>query len=398
MQLARAKVEEFYKEFKRSGEDEVEELDYRHVARDAIKVLMEEVMAWEVRVYVGAGRYERDEGRVDYLNGSYVRRLLTEVGDVEVKVPRTRGGGFRSRALTAYRRRGREVDRLIVDCFVKGMSTRKVADAVSRFLDDRVSAATVSRVGKMLDELVRKYHGRKLLDEYIYLYLDGVTVKERGLIDTPKRSVLTAYGITSKGKREIIDYRISGSESQAQWERFLNSLYSRGLAGDNLQLVVTDGGKGLINALEEVYGDVPHQGCWAHKSRNVLDKVKKQDREKVKRDLNKISHAQNKKKAVKAYWAFSNKWRDKYPKAVDSLTRDFDRMLHFMDLPKEHWNKLRTTNGIERSFREVRRRIRPMGVCSNKQSLDRILFAVFDYMNKKWQDNPLSTFTQNPKR
>ena len=94
MQLARSRLEEYYEEFKRGGGDEAEELDYRHVAREAIKGVLEEVMAWEVSVYVGAGRYERGEGRVDHLNGSYVRRLLTEVGDIEVRVPRTRKGGF----------------------------------------------------------------------------------------------------------------------------------------------------------------------------------------------------------------------------------------------------------------------------------------------------------------
>ncbi len=398
MQLARSRLEEYYEEFKRGGGDEAEELDYRHVAREAIKGVLEEVMAWEVSVYVGAGRYERGEGRVDHLNGSYVRRLLTEVGDIEVRVPRTRKGGFRSGALGAYRRRGRDVDRLIVACFVRGMSTRKVALTVSELLGERVSASTVSRVGKVLDDLVRSYHRRRLLDQYIYLYLDGVSVKERRLIETTRRSVLTAYGITRGGVREVIDYRISGSESQSQWEIFLNSLYERGLVGDNLKLIITDGGKGLVKAVEMVYPDVPRQGCWAHKTRNVLDKVKKKDREEVKRDLNKISHAENKKMAVKAYWAFADKWREKYPKAVDSLARDFDGMLHFMDMPKSHWSKTRTTNVIERSFREVRRRIRPMGVCSNKQSLDRILFAVFDNLNNQWQDNPLSTFTQNLKR
>ena len=223
MQTAKRKVEELYKEFKRSGTEEPEELEYRQAARDAIKKLLEAAMSNEIRVHVGASRYERSSGRLDSLNGGYMRHLLTEVGEIEIRVPRSRRGGFRSEAVEAYRRRGKNADLLIVGCFVNGLSTRKAARVVGRMLGSSISASTVSRIAKMLDGEVKRYHWRKLKDGYKYLFFDGVTLKERCLVETVKRSVLTAYGITHANEREIIDFRISGSESEAQWERFLTA-------------------------------------------------------------------------------------------------------------------------------------------------------------------------------
>ena len=163
-----------------------------------------------------------------------------------------------------------------------------------------------------------------------------------------------------------------------------------------MKLIVTDGGKGLINALQTVFPDIPMQRCWAHKARNITDKVRKADRDAVKRDIRLIYNATNTRQARKAARRFADRWQDRYPKAVDCLRYDLDELLQFLKLGDPNWYKrTRTTNAIERRFREVRRRTRPMGVFSDKTSVERILYAVFSHLNQEQGTSAPFLLTQN---
>jgi len=263
-------------------------------------------------------------------------------------------------------------------CFVLGMSTRKVALTLVPLLGVRISPQLVSYIAGALDAQVAKFHCRPLRDRYRFLYFDGVVLRHKGAALVQRRFILTVLGITGQGKKELIDYMVSGSESQAAWEGFLQELYRRGLTGDGCQLVISDGNPGLIGALDLVYPRIERQHCWAHKMRNVLDKVRKRDQAQVKRALQAISNAPNRTAATHA----SRKERE----GLSLEERDHDR--------RSLWRKSRTTNIIERAFREVKRRTRPMGVFMNKQSMERILFAVFHHFNHKEDHGPLFAFTE----
>jgi len=388
--------------------------DYRFETRNKLKEVLEDRMGTEVEQHLGRQLYERREAgdTEDYRNGGRVRHFLTELGDLMVRIPRTRKG-FISKVLEAYQRRSRSVNQLIMACFVLGMSTRKVSAALFSLLGERVSASTVSEVAKGLDEAVKRYHERKIVDGYRFLFFDGVVLKQRGVAKVQKKTILSVYGETWEGKREMIDFLLATSESQNAWEGFLRDLYERGLEGKHCEIITSDGGKGLRNALEVVYPRIPRQHCWAHKTRNVLDKVKKVDQEKVKKELHGISHAKNRQAATQAYWSFCHKYRKIYPDAVKSLSSEIDDLLSFYQVklsPKEKrglnpqelqkaqmalWRTIRTTNLIERAFREVRRRTRPMGVFGNRNSIERILYAVFFHLNSKGQEVPSFLFTSH---
>ena len=387
--------------------------DYRAEARNRLKELLEERMDEELGQYLGRAKYERKEegDPEDYRNGFYLRHLLTEIGDLILRIRRTRKG-FISKVLEAYKRRSRSVDQLIMACFVLGMSTRKVSTALLSLLGEGVSASTVSEVAKKLDHAVRRYHERKLGGGYRFLFFDGVVLKQKGAAKVQKKIILCAYGMTWEGKKEMVDFLLAASESQNAWEGFLRDLYGRGLEGSSCELITTDGGNGLKNALEVVYPRIARQHCWAHKTRNILDKVKRADWEKVKKDLHRISHAKNRQAATQAYWSFCQKYRRVYPGAVKSLESEIDDLLSFYQVklsPKERqglkakeiqkaqmmlWKKIRTTNLIERAFKEVKRRTRPMGVFVNRGSMERILYAVFFHYNSKGQEIPSFLFTQ----
>lgn len=370
--------------------------DFKPMARQALKQILDKGMEEEMAEFLGLQPYERAPDRADYRNGHYVRHLLTEVGDLELLIPRTRKGGFQPKLLERYARRHRSIDQVLLACFCLGLSTRKAAPILAPMVGEKVSASTISRIAKGLDEEVSVYHHRPLKDHYRYLFFDGVVLKSKGAVKVQKKILLCAFGITVDGRQEIIDFHPSASESKAAWEAFLNDLYRRGLLGEECELIVTDGGPGLHGALEIVYPRIAYQRCWAHKTRNVLDKVRKKDQEAVKKALNRISHASNQREAAQAYWRFARSWREVYPKAVACLEKDLDDLLTFFRIKDSTlWSRLRTTNLIERAFREVRRRTRPMGVMANTQSLQRIVFAVFYHLNHNWSTRPLKQFTHN---
>jgi putative transposase len=364
--------------------------DFKAMARQALKELLENRLEQEMAEYLGLSRYEHASDRHDYRNGHYIRHLLTELGDIELLVPRSRKGKFPSKLLERYARRCRSVDKVLLACFCLGLSTRKAASVLVPVLGEKVSASTISRIAGELDREVASYHRRELKDQYRYLFFDGVVLKSKGALKVQKKILLCAFGITLEGCHEMIDFHPAASESGACWEAFLRDLYQRGLKGSLCELIATDGGTGLHQALEIVYPKILLQRCWAHKTRNVLDKVKKKDQPTVKKALNRISHAANRREASQAYWRFSSRWHKQYPTAVACLKKDFEQLLSFYEIKNSQlWSRLRTTNLIERAFREVRRRTRPMGVMAHTQSLQRIVFAVFHHLNQNWRQQSL---------
>lgn len=355
--------------------------DYRSAARDAISSFLTDRMVQKLAFHLTDSEAR---GIPDRRNGHYMRHLLTELGDVLVSIPRTRMYSPAG-VIRAYARRSQDVDRLILASFLLGLSTRKVGEALLSILGEKISPSTVSRVAKTLDKAVAAFHRRRLKESYRALLFDGVVLTRKTGAGPLRRPVLVALGIRHDGKKEIIDFKLARSESTNEWESFLVSLTRRGLTGKGTEVISVDGGAGLIGAVRSVYPLIPLQRCWAHKMRNILDKVRKADREEVKRGLVKVYGAKNVREARSAARRWSNAWENIYPAAVKCLRDDLDDLLTFYGFADPSFRrKVRTTNAIERIFREVRRRTRPMGVFENRTSMERILYAVFLYENIRY--------------
>ncbi len=236
------------------------------------------------------------------------RHLPSALGDIERDVPRTRHfcptGVPKGSA-----RRAPEIDRAIPAGFVPGLSTRKVGEVLLALPGRPVPAATVSRVARTLDRSVAAFHRRPLKNDCKALMPDGAL----------GRPVLVAPGTRHDGRKEIIDFRLAASESAAERERFLTALHRRGLTGEGLEMICVDGGQGLLAALPVVCHGIPVQRCWAHKMRNILDKVRKTDQEAVKTDIHAVMNAPNRRKAETAARRFADRWEPACPKAVACL-------------------------------------------------------------------------------
>ena len=366
--------------------------DARPKMRQLLKELMEQTMLEDLEIFL---KKEYEPGTEPYRNGYYTRGLLSQLGPIEgIRVPRLREGRFRTRVFGRYQRFQPLVEDVIAETFLGGVSTRRVGEVLEALLESKVSSTKVSRITRRLDEKVRQFHQRKLIDEYQYLIVDGITLKIRHNGKYHNRKVLAVYGLTIFGKREMIDFRQAKSESQNAWESLLNDLYHRGLEGQNLKLIVMDGAAGLKAACELVYPHAKIQRCWAHKLRNVANKCPKKHEEHCLKGAKKIYLSETPRQANREFKRWKRKWRPLCPNAVICLEKDLEELLNFLDCPKEHQIKIRTTNAIERAFREVRRRTRVFTCFSNRASCERIIYAIVAHLNKNWKAKPLKHFTQ----
>ena len=256
--------------FQRPTQEQIA-VDLRELFRGAIRLTLEMLLAEVVKEMVGARRYERVGSRKDSRNGTYLRRMLTSMGLIEVAVPRTRESGSAGEMLGAYKRRSAELDEAICQAYVGGVSTRKMEAMVKTLAGTGVSASTVSRITARLDAKVEALRSAPIEEPITYLYLDATFLDARWARKVENVSALVAYGVDGKGKRRLLGVSIGSEESEASWSELLRELCERGLAG--VRLVIADDHKGIEAAIRHQLPEAERQRCTVHLMRNILHKV-----------------------------------------------------------------------------------------------------------------------------
>ena len=369
--------------------------DLRPELLRAVTTILEATMEDELAAQLLARPYERTHRRLDHRNGSYRRWLVTELGATELSVPRRRQLPYRPSFLARAARRTTTVDDVLRQAFLRGLSVRETAALAETLTGVSLSAAAVSRLAARLDAQVAAFHRRPITFPARYLLVDGLWVSVRGSTGrAAERVILAAYGIDAAGNRELLDYRQATSESAAAWGALLRSLVTRGLDPDAVVLVTADGAGGIAAAVAEAFPDAALQRCWTHRIRNILDALPLAERRACLRGLRAIYRARTRRAAVQAYWRWANAWRARHPGIVRGLERDLDALLAVFALPEPLRSRLRTTNLIERAFRELRRRLRPRGALADRRSADRILYGQVLRLNELLARRPLAAFTQ----
>lgn len=377
-------------------EDPIDVILSNHLG--SLKRVVESVMEAERDEFCGIACNCRGVSRTDYRNGYYTRDFETCFGVLhKLRVPRTRSGRFRTQLIEKFERRQRKLSEVIRSLFLCGVSQRDVSEVLRPFLGIEPSASTVCRIAKSLDEEVKRFLKRPLRDEFKYLLLDGVALKVKISPRAVGRCALVGLGIREDGSKELLGFRVEHSESETCWQRMLDDLYRRGIVGDKLQMVISDGGAGLIKALNYVYPDVAHQRCWTHKIRNVASRLKRPLRKPCLKGLESIWRSTSRFEAERAFRVWEREWITVAPDVVACVEQDLEDLLVFLDQPKQDWSVIRTTNHLERCFREFRRRLRPMGCMKSKASCERMIYAVCKRLNLRWQKKRTSNksvFTQ----
>jgi len=360
-----------------------------------MKIMFEILLDRAATEQIGALPYERTSSRKNYRNGTYKRNLTTRFGSIEdLLVPRFREGALLHSLFAPYQQRTEDVDKALGTLFLNGISTHKLKGIAEQLTGRPVSAQTVSTIVQKTDQELEQYRTKTIEDKYEYLFLDGIYDKLRE-IGLERKVLLCALGITKDGKKEILSYRLVDSESEANWTEFLIDLKNRGLKGNAIRLFTTDGNAGLRATLKRLFPYKRHQRCIWHKMTNVQGRAKKRNRRALMGECKTIFSAPSRAEAIHRFKAWKKHWEIEEPSAVKCLAKDLRECLTYFDLPKEHWKRIRTTNILERSFREIRRRTRPMGgTFVNPASAERIYHNVFGLLNNNWKKHPIA-FTQN---
>ena len=351
--------------------------------KDYVRDIIESGLDNEITQYVKAERYERFEGRKEYRNGYYERKLNTTLGKINLRIPRTRSGRFRSEIIPRYKRNTGRFDRAVLESFVHGISTRKMKRITDTFSGIGVSHGTVSNIFKEIDINRRQFQSRSLEDKYKYILLDGLWVNVYQNWHF-KRVILVAMGITEDGVQEIIDFRVAKSESSMHWTNFLEDLRKRGLTGEKLKLIVHDDAKGINAAINMVYPFAQEQLCIHHRIMGMIKHIKNQkNKYEILKDCSNIYKQQSKKQILKKVKAFILKWTHREKKVVKNFLKDFELTLNYLNYPKEEQILIRTTSRLERANRYFRERTKYVGCFKGVKSVERFSYIVFHEYNKK---------------
>jgi putative transposase len=356
------------------------------LARFGARLVLTAYLEAEVRAHLGAERYERTDDRRGRRNGRRRRKLTCGVGGIEIDFPKVRQTEtpFRSAILDAWQRTSETLLATLPSLYVEGLSTRDFQRALKPLHDGTgLSRSTVSRANAQLKEAFDAWRRRDLSgEELIYLFLDGHFEGVR--LGTPqKEAILVAHGITQSGQRVLLGVYLGGTESTEAWKLALEDLTERGLLPP--LLVISDGNAGLIRAVKELWPTVARQRCIVHRIRNVLARVPKKDQQRVRKALNRIFYAASLEEALEAARVFAETWQNAYPNAVETLGRDLSDCLTFFRFPPRHWKRLRTSNALERTFREVKRRTRVVGRFPNERSALSLVWAVLERDAERWR-------------
>jgi putative transposase len=367
---------------------------FEEVARAAVRLVFQTALEAEVTEFLGRERYARaGREREGLRNGYSDVSIKTTAGEVTLQRPKVRGTAeaFASRLLGAGVTRTNALESLVVAGFVRGLSVRDVEASLADALgpESTVSKSTVSRICEAIKVEFDEWRSRDLCGvELDYLFADGSYFKMHP--GAPAEPVLAAWGITSTGKPVFLGLEPGSTESTDAWAGFFRGLTDRGLR--HPLLVISDGGKGLIGAIEIVFCRSMRQKCLIHRARNIVAKVPLHAQAEVKADYWKIfdqidadpgptAQAVARSRAA----AFASKWRKLYPAAVACLEDDFEHLITYLAFPAEHHERIRHSNFIERTFGETRRRVKVIGRLPGERSCLSLVWAVLDRASRGWR-------------
>ena len=355
--------------------------DYLIDRKDGMRKLtasfLNEVMQREAENQIQARPYERTGKRKAHRNGTRSRLLKTIHGEIELDKPQIREFPFKTKVFERFSRVEESVRVAVAESYLEGVSTRKVEKVFSKFGLENISASEVSRIAKKLDKQVKEFLNRPIKGSIPYLFLDASYFKVRTDGRYINKALLIVTAIHKDGYREILSAAVDDSEDESCWENCFESLKVRGLT--NVKLVISDGHKGIQAAVRKAFLGASWQMCNVHFMRAVLKNIPKKDRKEVAYMLK--DALENECEMQKLAVILDGMGYKKSADTIDSFRFD---LWNYKSFPRQHWRRIRTTNGLERINKELKRRSRVSGAYPNDQSLLRVAVCIMMDINEDW--------------
>jgi len=358
-------------------------LDVEARVRQGVKAVLEEVLQEEMTQHLEAGYRELTPTRRGERNGHYQRNLVTPAGKIEhLEVPRDREGEFVTELFERYKRMSGDVEEALLEMYLSGISVRKIAGVTEALSRVKVGKDAVSRIARRLEEQQRAWRERPLEKAYPYLYLEATYLKIRWGASVTTMALLACVGVDEEGFREVLAVEVAGTEKGVAYASLLRGLLDRGLEG--VRLVISDDHEGIKSAVAGELPGVEWQRCVVHFERNVLSSVPAGAMGEVAEDLKAIFKVRRQRTAQALAEEFVELYGKRFPKAVSIFEAGIEDALTYLTYPGSHHARLRTTNMLERLFREIKRRTRVVGVFPNETSASTLATEIALRSSEEW--------------
>lgn len=330
------------------------------MVRSTVEDTLNRMLDAEANQLCNAEKYQRNEARTDTRAGHYQRKLHTKAGEVTLNVPKLRNKTFETAIIERYRRREASVEEALIEMYLAGVSVRRVEDITEALWGTKVSPGTISNLNKKVYGKIEEWRNRPILDEFPYVYLDGIVLKRSWGGEVTNVSVLVAIGVNDQGYRKVLGICEGAKEDKAGWSDFLRHLKERGLQG--VRLFITDACMGLVESLADHFPKTKWQRCIVHFYRNVFSVTPAKKMPEVVAMLKAIHASEDKKAALeKAEAVYVKLEAMKLKEAAKKIQDSIAETLTYYDFPREHRVRIRTNNALERIMKEIRRRTKVVG-------------------------------------
>lgn len=358
------------------NQDKINDL-FRQKLQRAVNDLLES----ELTAFLGYNPYERDGWNTgNSRNGAYYRKVDTQFGQIEIKVPRDRNGEFHQHTMPDYKRHTDVLEQTVIKLFSKGVTTREIADLIEKMYGSYYSPAMVSNISKEMIPKVEAYHQRHLSDKFFCVYLDATYIPLKR-VTYEREAVYIAIGIKPNGHKEVIDYCIAPTENIEIWSEMLKGFKSRGL--EQVELFLSDGVVGMKEAICQSYPKAHFQRCLVHVMRNISAKMRVDDRQKALDEFKQIHTQSNKEMAVQVLHEFYQNWEKAYKNVVRDLRQVEPDLLTFYNYPPAIRASIYSTNMIESFNNRLKRKTKPKTEFPTEQSLDTFIgVQAMDYNDR----------------
>lgn len=346
--------------------------------------VLEQTLQAEMDNHLGYAHAKRTtaEDKKNYRIGSVKRTMKTQLGEVEVNVPRDRNGEFEPQIIGKYQRNADGIEERILSLYAAGMSTRDIRDQIKGLYNVEISEGLVSKISERILPEVTEWQNRPLEESYPFVFMDAIHYKIRENHQVVTKAAYVVLGINNEGMKEVLGLWVGASESAKYWMGVLNELKSRGLK--EVSLFCVDGLTGFREAIGAVYPKARIQRCIIHQIRNSIRFVSYKHIKEFMKDLKSVYQANTEEQALNQLMIFKDKWEKQYPTAIRSWEDNWDILSTYFDYPVEIRKIIYTTNAIEGLNRQFRKVTKTKTAFPSDDSLRKMLYLAIQNLSNKW--------------